>query len=77
MPQSPDARRAYHREAQAKRRLRLREEGKLPPKPTPLWHDAHPAQVTAVVPVVVKVYLATPEGRQAVLALALKASSHE
>jgi hypothetical protein len=74
MTTSPDALRAYHREAQAKRRLRLREEGKLPPKPTPLWHDDHPAQVTAVVPVVVKSYLGTPEGRQAVLALALEAN---
>jgi hypothetical protein len=74
MPTSTDARRAYHRKAQAKRRLRLREEGKLPPKPTPLWHDDHPAQVSAVVPIVVKSYLATPEGRQAVLALALEAN---
>jgi hypothetical protein len=75
MPQSPDAIRAKNRETQAKRRAKMREEGKLPPKPSPLWHDDHPAQVTAVVPVVVKDYLATPEGRQDVLALALEAQA--
>jgi hypothetical protein len=74
MPTSPDAIRAKNRETQAKRRLRLREEGKLPPKPSPLWHDDHPAQVTAVVPVVVKDYLTTQAGRQWVLALALEAN---
>ena len=71
MPHPTDTRRAYLREAQAKRRAKLREAGELPPKASPLWHDDHPAQVTAVVPVVVKAYLATPEGRRAVLALAL------
>ena len=61
-------------EYQAQRRARRRAEGKLPPITPPRWSDAHPAKVTVKVPDVVKAYLATPEGRQGVLGLALGAN---
>ena len=57
-------------EYQARRRARRRAEGKLPPITPPKWSDAHPVTSTVGVPQVVKDYLTTPEGRQAVLRLA-------
>lgn len=61
-------------EYQRQRREKKRAEGKLPPLKPLLWGEGYPTTGEVRVPALVKDYLATTEGRQALLALAVEAN---